>query len=66
MPDSCLQGDHYTWTKVPTAVHNIVVGNPWVDQHGTMTISNHANGDKCTLTFDIILGPFLSSKPHAP
>ena len=23
-------GDHYTWTKVPTAVHNIVVGNPWV------------------------------------
>ena len=25
-------GNHYTWTKVSTTVHNIIVGKLWVDQ----------------------------------
>lgn len=43
--------DHYTWTKAPTVVHNIVVGTPWVDQHGSMTITNHSTGDTCTMKY---------------
>lgn len=44
-------GDHYTWTKVPTTVHNIIVGKLWADQHGTMVITNHVTGDKCDLKY---------------
>ena len=25
-------GNHYTWRKVKTVVHNIVIGKLWVDQ----------------------------------
>ena len=27
-------GNHYTWRKVKTVVHNIVIGKLWIDQTG--------------------------------
>ncbi|XP_067136347.1 oxysterol-binding protein 1 isoform X2 [Centruroides vittatus] len=44
-------GYHYTWRKVTTTVHNIIVGKLWVDHHGEMDIINHVTGDKCHLRF---------------
>ncbi len=44
-------GNHYTWRKVTTTVHNIIVGKLWVDNHGEMDITNHRNGDKCHLKY---------------
>ena len=44
-------GNHYSWRKVTTTVHNIIVGKLWVDNHGEMDIVNHTNGDKCHLKF---------------
>lgn len=40
---------HYTWRKVTTTVHNIIVGKLWVDNHGEMKIVNHHTGDTCLL-----------------
>lgn len=34
-----------------TTIHNIIVGKLWVDHHGEMEITNHANGDKCHLKY---------------
>uniref|UniRef100_A0A0N5A4V9 Oxysterol-binding protein n=1 Tax=Parastrongyloides trichosuri TaxID=131310 RepID=A0A0N5A4V9_PARTI len=44
-------GNHYTFKKVTTTVHNIIVGKLWIDNHGDMTIENHKTGDKCILKF---------------
>eukprot|EP00039_Didymoeca_costata_P006210 m.88312 g.88312 ORF g.88312 m.88312 type:complete len:748 (+) comp13159_c0_seq2:213-2456(+) len=44
-------GDNFTFTKVMTTVHNIIVGKLWIDQSGTMVIKNHATGDECTLKY---------------
>ena len=44
-------GNHYTWRKVTTTVHNIIVGKLWVDNHGEMDITNHHNGDNCHLKY---------------
>jgi len=45
-------GNHYTWRKVKTVVHNIVIGKLWIDQHGEMEIINHFTGDKCHMKFE--------------
>ena len=45
-------GNHYTWRKVKTVVHNIVIGKLWVDQHGEMSVINHKTGDKCHMKFE--------------
>ncbi|XP_020283344.1 oxysterol-binding protein 1 isoform X3 [Pseudomyrmex gracilis] len=42
---------HYTWRKVTTTVHNIIVGKLWVDQTGDMDIVNHKEGIKCHLKY---------------
>jgi oxysterol-binding protein 1 len=44
-------GNHYTWRKVATTVHNIIVGRLWVDNHGEMDIVNHKTGDVCHLKY---------------
>lgn len=44
-------GNRYTWRKVTTTVHNIIVGKLWVDNHGEMDITNHHNGDNCHLKY---------------
>lgn len=43
--------EYYTWCKVTTTVHNIIVGKLWVDQEGEMEIVNHTTGLKCRLTY---------------
>ena len=40
-------GHHYSWHKVTTTVHNIIVGKLWVDQSGDAEIVNHKTGDYC-------------------
>ena len=45
-------GNHYTWRKVKTVVHNIVIGKLWIDQHGEMEVINHFTGDKCHMKFE--------------
>jgi len=45
-------GNHYTWRKVKTVVHNIVIGKLWIDQHGEMEVVNHRTGDKCYMKFE--------------
>lgn len=44
-------GHHYTWTKIPLTVHNIIVGRLWIDNSGEIDITNYSTGDKCHLTF---------------
>jgi len=44
-------GSHFTWRKVTTTVHNIIVGKLWIDNHGDQIITNHVTGDKCHLKF---------------
>ncbi|XP_075698000.1 oxysterol-binding protein 1 [Rhinoderma darwinii] len=44
-------GNHYTWKKVTTTVHNIIVGKLWIDQSGEIEIVNIKTGDKCKLKF---------------
>ena len=54
-------GNHYTWRKVSTTVHNIIVGKLWVDNHGEMDIKNHFNGDNCHLKYNAY--SFFSKEP---
>uniref|UniRef100_A0A4Y0BQI6 Oxysterol-binding protein n=1 Tax=Anopheles funestus TaxID=62324 RepID=A0A4Y0BQI6_ANOFN len=46
-------GNKYTWRKVTTTVHNIIVGKLWVDNHGDMEIfgEGSAKGVKCHLKY---------------
>ncbi|XP_068247171.1 oxysterol-binding protein 1-like [Palaemon carinicauda] len=44
-------GNHYSWRKVSTTAHNMIVGKLWLDNHGEMEIVNHKTGDKCCLKF---------------
>ncbi|XP_073716671.1 oxysterol-binding protein 1 isoform X4 [Misgurnus anguillicaudatus] len=43
--------NHYTWKKVTTTVHNIIVGKLWIDQSGEIDVVNHQTGDRCHLKF---------------
>ncbi|XP_020896123.1 oxysterol-binding protein 2 isoform X2 [Exaiptasia diaphana] len=45
-------GNHYTWRKVTTTVHNIIVGRLWIDQSGEMDIVNHTTNENCHLKYD--------------
>lgn len=46
-------GNKFSWRKVTTTVHNIIVGKLWVDNHGDMEIvgENSAQGYKCHLKY---------------
>ncbi|XP_042289757.1 oxysterol-binding protein 1-like isoform X1 [Thunnus albacares] len=43
--------NHYSWKKVTTTVHNIIVGKLWIDQSGEIDVVNHMTGDRCHLKF---------------
>ncbi|XP_038127786.1 oxysterol-binding protein 1-like isoform X2 [Cyprinodon tularosa] len=43
--------NHYSWKKVTTTVHNIIVGKLWIDQSGEIDVVNHTTGDRCHLKF---------------
>ncbi|XP_045511865.1 oxysterol-binding protein-related protein 3-like isoform X2 [Pieris brassicae] len=44
-------GDHYTWNKVTTCVHNLFGGQRWVDQYGDMLITCQGSDISCKLHF---------------
>lgn len=51
-PDNASHPEElYTWKKPNNTVIGILVGNPQVDNHGDVIITNHTTGDKCTLHF---------------
>ncbi|XP_060679894.1 oxysterol-binding protein-related protein 1 isoform X1 [Hemiscyllium ocellatum] len=41
----------YTWTNPTCCVHNIIVGQLWIEQYGNVEIINHKTGEKCVLNF---------------
>uniref|UniRef100_A0A4W4G2R0 Oxysterol-binding protein n=1 Tax=Electrophorus electricus TaxID=8005 RepID=A0A4W4G2R0_ELEEL len=41
----------YTWTNPTCCVHNIIVGQLWIEQYGNVEVINHRTGEKCFLTF---------------
>uniref|UniRef100_A0A668ALM4 Oxysterol-binding protein n=1 Tax=Myripristis murdjan TaxID=586833 RepID=A0A668ALM4_9TELE len=41
----------YTWTNPTCCVHNIIVGQLWIEQYGNVEVINHKTGEKCCLTF---------------
>uniref|UniRef100_A0A8C5BR55 Oxysterol-binding protein n=1 Tax=Gadus morhua TaxID=8049 RepID=A0A8C5BR55_GADMO len=41
----------YTWTNPTCCVHNIIVGQLWIEQYGNMEVINHKTGEKCCLIF---------------
>lgn len=57
------QPNWYTYRKITTTVHNIIVGKLWIDNHGEMQIENHYTGDKCILKFHAY-SYFSSEKPR--
>ncbi|XP_032760823.1 oxysterol-binding protein-related protein 2 isoform X1 [Rattus rattus] len=41
----------YTWTNPTCCVHNVILGQLWIEQYGIVEILNHRTGDKCILHF---------------
>ena len=44
-------GDHFTWNKVTTCIHNMVVGKLWIDNYGECVIRNHTTGEESRIRF---------------
>lgn len=43
--------ESYTWTNPTCCVHNIIVGQLWIEQYGNVEITNHRTGERCFLNF---------------
>uniref|UniRef100_A0AAQ5YI44 Oxysterol-binding protein n=1 Tax=Amphiprion ocellaris TaxID=80972 RepID=A0AAQ5YI44_AMPOC len=41
----------YTWTNPTCCVHNIIVGQLWIEQYGNVEVINHRTGERCSMTF---------------
>uniref|UniRef100_A0A3P9M5M2 Oxysterol-binding protein n=1 Tax=Oryzias latipes TaxID=8090 RepID=A0A3P9M5M2_ORYLA len=41
----------YTWTNPTCCVHNIIVGQLWIEQYGNVEVVNHKTGERCNLMF---------------
>ncbi|XP_019734742.1 oxysterol-binding protein-related protein 2-like isoform X3 [Hippocampus comes] len=41
----------YTWTNPTCCVHNIIVGQLWIEQYGSVEVVNHKTGERCCMTF---------------
>uniref|UniRef100_A0A8C7N5G4 Oxysterol-binding protein n=1 Tax=Oncorhynchus kisutch TaxID=8019 RepID=A0A8C7N5G4_ONCKI len=41
----------YTWTNPTCCVHNIIVGQLWIEQYGNVEVINHKTGERCSLIF---------------
>uniref|UniRef100_A0A672KF94 Oxysterol-binding protein n=1 Tax=Sinocyclocheilus grahami TaxID=75366 RepID=A0A672KF94_SINGR len=46
-----LHNEAYTWTNPTCCVHNIIMGQLWIEQYGNVEIINHKTGERCCLTF---------------
>lgn len=38
---SCRHKEAYTWTNPMCCVHNVILGKLWIEQYGTVEITNH-------------------------
>ncbi|XP_072294259.1 oxysterol-binding protein-related protein 1-like isoform X1 [Eucyclogobius newberryi] len=43
--------ESYTWANPTCCVHNIIVGQLWIEQYGNVEITNHKTGERCILNF---------------
>ncbi|KAM4727760.1 oxysterol-binding protein-related protein 1-like [Anableps anableps] len=43
--------ESYTWTNPTCCVHNIIVGQLWIEQYGNVEVINHKTGERCSMTF---------------
>ncbi|XP_037538132.1 oxysterol-binding protein-related protein 1 [Nematolebias whitei] len=41
----------YTWTNPTCCVHNIIVGQLWIEQYGNVEVINQKTGERCSMTF---------------
>ncbi|XP_044076023.1 oxysterol-binding protein-related protein 1-like isoform X2 [Siniperca chuatsi] len=41
----------YTWTNPTCRVHNIIVGQLWIEQYGSVEVINHKTGERCSMMF---------------
>ncbi|XP_024267814.1 oxysterol-binding protein-related protein 1-like isoform X2 [Oncorhynchus tshawytscha] len=41
----------YTWTNPTCCVHNLIVGQLWIEQYGNVEVLNHKTGERCCLNF---------------
>ncbi|KAG8014410.1 Oxysterol-binding protein-related protein 1 [Nibea albiflora] len=41
----------YTWTNPTCCVHNIIVGQLWIEQYGSVEVINHKTGERCSMSF---------------
>jgi hypothetical protein len=44
-------GEEYSWTKPNTTVHNIIMGQIYIDNHGSYTVNCPASGARAEITF---------------
>lgn len=44
-------GQHFSWKKPVTTVHNILVGGLFVDQEGDVVVTNHFTREQCIVHF---------------
>jgi hypothetical protein len=42
--------EHYTWQKPVTTVHNIIIGELYLDTHGDLNVQCTSTGARCALT----------------
>jgi hypothetical protein len=43
--------EEYSWTKPNTTVHNIIIGQIYIDNHGSYTVNCPASGARAEITF---------------
>ncbi|KAK9767991.1 hypothetical protein K7432_001721 [Basidiobolus ranarum] len=43
--------EHYSWNRVTTKIHNLIMGSVEVENYGEMIIKNHTTNEMCLLTF---------------
>ncbi|KAK9979954.1 hypothetical protein ABG768_013357 [Culter alburnus] len=46
-----VHNEAYTWTNPTCCIHNIIMGQLWIEQYGNVEIINHKTGERCCLTF---------------
>uniref|UniRef100_UPI00358E7498 oxysterol-binding protein-related protein 6-like isoform X2 n=1 Tax=Myxine glutinosa TaxID=7769 RepID=UPI00358E7498 len=53
-------GDHYSWNKVASCVHNILAGQRWIEHYGEINIINH-NDKSCHCKLSFLKASYWSS-----
>eukprot|EP01129_Flabellula_baltica_P010944 TRINITY_DN46_c0_g1_i1.p1 TRINITY_DN46_c0_g1~~TRINITY_DN46_c0_g1_i1.p1 ORF type:complete len:426 (-),score=91.73 TRINITY_DN46_c0_g1_i1:122-1399(-) len=43
--------DHFFYTNPKSKIHNIIIGNMWLEHYGDLNITNMKTGETCVVTF---------------